>query len=297
MIDLASKLQPRVIPQGEQSPPGYLYILVRGMALWCGRVYKVGMVWGEDILINNEALQLNVSALAMTYCLVHVLSGQDLLTTLEAFPGTAAKLTKTRTQWRARRILLKAAEAHCVSHEQRFHGRLYPLYGARYGQGGTAATAADPRMTLNRMLDELDAEEDVSAKRSNFEERKRRPSLFPRSASTPKGQASTPKGPDGKPLAKMKTARRTQRFDSNFDSVAQATATLYGAHRMRRELLESEIQRQIAKEQVTLHAHVISLSNDIREIKQALNIGKEAGQSSNQLPVRPSTEQLGELEA
>ena len=46
---------------------------------------KTGRVWGADILLNNEALQLNVSALAMTYCIVNVISSHGLASVFDAF--------------------------------------------------------------------------------------------------------------------------------------------------------------------------------------------------------------------
>ena len=37
-IEIAAKLRPLVLPQGEHAPPGLMYILERGAIIWMGRV-------------------------------------------------------------------------------------------------------------------------------------------------------------------------------------------------------------------------------------------------------------------
>ena len=52
---------------GELAPTGNLYIVHRGIALYGGKVLTAGKVWGEDLILSNEALRRNWCARAMNY--------------------------------------------------------------------------------------------------------------------------------------------------------------------------------------------------------------------------------------
>ena len=53
-------------PGAATAPPGFLYILERGTVIWSAKVMSAPNVWGTDILLQNEALQLNIAAHAMS---------------------------------------------------------------------------------------------------------------------------------------------------------------------------------------------------------------------------------------
>jgi len=128
-IDLASKLRPVLIPQGEQAPPGFLYILERGTALYQARVLHTPAMWGDDILLQDEALQLNFAAQAMSYCWVWLLDPESLASVFDTFPDVAKPLDEIRRRWVLRRRLVRAAERASFAEGHTFHGRLYPLIG------------------------------------------------------------------------------------------------------------------------------------------------------------------------
>ena len=302
-IDLASKLRQRVIPQGEQSPPGFMYILQRGMALWCGRVFKSGRVWGEDILLANEAIQLNVSALAMTYCIVHVLSSQDIESIFEIFPATTERLKKIQIRWKARRIMLKAAEDRCIVSGQSFHGRLYPLYGANFGMSEKGDPSHNPARNVSFSHAHRPRSSDDGRKEKGAQEwwlqRNDTQTLdenlgYGETKSRGDGQlnvaAGSGKGFGRRPKSskdKGDTSPAHERYDSNFDTVAQATATIYGAHKMRRELVQSEKVQAMQKAQLVLHEKVVAIADDMILIKKALGIG--AGAAGSTADTRPKT--------
>lgn len=286
-IELAAMLEPKIIPQGEQSPSGFLYILQRGMALYCGKVMKTSRVWGADILLNNEALQLNVSALAMTYCIVNVISSHGLASVFDAFPMTAQKLQRVRRRWTARRVLLKAAETKAFAEGKTFHGRLYPLYGAAYGQRSFDQKDAfkvkdsfknnankewwiqeedsdDNSAYVHRILPTIAAQ--ASRARSPIQDLGREDSRSPTSSYEQRKSSSLPH----RKFRHIKAKRI--RLDPHYESVAQATATLYGAHRMRREMLRAQLEREGQMAQAKLRGQMLSLMQDVGLIKNALGI-------------------------
>ena len=57
----------QVFAPGELLPPGYLYIIHRGIALYDGRVLTAGRAWGTDVILSCEELKKNISARAMNY--------------------------------------------------------------------------------------------------------------------------------------------------------------------------------------------------------------------------------------
>jgi|LauGreDrversion4_1035100.scaffolds.fasta_scaffold03839_2 hypothetical protein len=128
-IELASKLRLLMLPQGEHVPPGYMYILNRGVALYAGKVKRATVAWGEDILLGNESLQLHVSALAMSYITLYVMDPSSLASIFASLPELSKKLDRVRLRWACRRMIVHAAELAMFGQGLTFFGRNYPLYG------------------------------------------------------------------------------------------------------------------------------------------------------------------------
>ena len=128
-IELASKLRLLMLPQGEHVPPGYLYILNRGVALYAGKSKRATVAWGEDILLGNESLQLHVSALAMSYLTLFVMDPSSLASIFASLPELSKKLDRVRFRWACRRMIVHAAELTMFAQGLTFFGRNCPVYG------------------------------------------------------------------------------------------------------------------------------------------------------------------------
>ena len=46
-----------------------------------------GQVWGEDVLLDNPPLQLDLPAIASTYLGVFIMNGKMFISALSKFPG------------------------------------------------------------------------------------------------------------------------------------------------------------------------------------------------------------------
>ena len=86
-----------------------MYIVSRGLALRGAKVYKGGMHWGEDILLNNKILQHLAPAMAMSYLAMYTLDGPTLIQTLEAHPECSARVMSLRIRWIIRRAFVELA--------------------------------------------------------------------------------------------------------------------------------------------------------------------------------------------
>ena len=53
MAELSLLLDAHVFAPGELAPPGWLYIVHRGIALFAGRVLTSGRTWGLDSIISD----------------------------------------------------------------------------------------------------------------------------------------------------------------------------------------------------------------------------------------------------
>jgi len=128
LIHLAAKLKPMVFAPLELCPSGFLYVLQKGMVIYAGKVLHQGRVWGEDVLLDNEELQLNFPALAASYALVFVLDGPALNTAIREFPRSAVMMDRVRRRWALRRAVVRLAERQCHDAGGNFRGRDSPIY-------------------------------------------------------------------------------------------------------------------------------------------------------------------------
>lgn len=131
-IELATQVNALVFPPFEQCPPGFMYVLLRGTAICHGKVYGRGRIWGDDIILHDAGLRLQVSACAVTYLWVYTIDGDALLRVLQAFPHAIAHLDHLRNMWTLRRAMVRFAEliSFRVQHKY-FFDRIHPLYALR----------------------------------------------------------------------------------------------------------------------------------------------------------------------
>lgn len=128
-----------------------MYIANRGTALWAGRPRYAGSAWGDDVLLDNRGLQLDFSALAVTYLWVFVIDGRSLLATVAKFPESSARLTRIARKWTIRRAIVRAAERQCFANGVHFRGRLYAIYAKEVAQKLTERRLAQQSLQrLNR---------------------------------------------------------------------------------------------------------------------------------------------------
>ena len=131
IIDLAMCLKALVFPPREMTPPGFLYILDRGSAFWGGKMQRAGAVWGEDIVLQNEQLQLSLPALCATYVCVYTIGAEALLDSINKYPEFKERFRLVRLKWTVRRAIVRAAEFHMHRQGLQFRGRLRPIYAKK----------------------------------------------------------------------------------------------------------------------------------------------------------------------
>ena len=111
LIDLSSRLRALVLPPNDMAPAGIMYLVGKGIGLWAGKVKNTGGVWGEDILLDSDGLQLTFTAVAITYMWTYTLTAQDLHAAIaRAGPATQAALHRCRVRWLMRRGFIQYAD-------------------------------------------------------------------------------------------------------------------------------------------------------------------------------------------
>lgn len=110
LVQLSLKLTAQVFAPGEVAPRGRMYIVHRGVALYGGKVYGGGRVWGEDVILTSEHLQKEFSARAMIFLSVFSLSRDDLEDVCSLFPVEWLRIRRAAIQLATRRAFV--AEAH-----------------------------------------------------------------------------------------------------------------------------------------------------------------------------------------
>ena len=48
---MRGQLKPMLFAPGDLAPPGYLYLIQRGIVLYRGRLISSGRIWGEDMIL------------------------------------------------------------------------------------------------------------------------------------------------------------------------------------------------------------------------------------------------------
>jgi len=109
VVQVALQLEAMVFAIGETAPPGYLYIIHRGLALYGGRVLTAGSVWGEDMILTSEHLVRKYCARAMTFLEVYTISRDQLLDAAECHPVTRSYIQRCALRLATRREFIRIA--------------------------------------------------------------------------------------------------------------------------------------------------------------------------------------------
>jgi len=89
---------------------------------------REGGVWGDDVILESDELQLDFPALACSYLLVFTIDGGTIMHTVREFPEACAVLNKVKKRWRLTRALVREAERRSHARGLQFRGRIRPLY-------------------------------------------------------------------------------------------------------------------------------------------------------------------------
>ena len=98
ICQIALNLELMLFVPAEIAPPGFLYIVQHGMAIYGDMVLRRGMVWGQDILVGKEAN----SARMLTYVQVLRMERALLIEIAQRFPRAYRKM-----RWTALRLAIK----------------------------------------------------------------------------------------------------------------------------------------------------------------------------------------------
>jgi len=95
-----------VYTQEERLPLGQLYILGRGIVVRNWRIFSMGRVWGEDIILDRKEFVDHAQAVALSYVETHTLRRHDLDVVLAEFPVQNAIVRKAVRKVSFQRCLL-----------------------------------------------------------------------------------------------------------------------------------------------------------------------------------------------
>ena len=59
LIEIAFSLSALVFPPLEMCPSGFMYIIQRGSAFYGGHMQREGSVWGDDVFLQDDELELS----------------------------------------------------------------------------------------------------------------------------------------------------------------------------------------------------------------------------------------------
>ena len=115
LVRLAMLMTSRTFTTGEVAVKGYLYVVMRGIVLFGGRVLTAGMWWGDDVLLYDESYFSPHSACAMSYVSALRISKQDLTSVISKFPAAQSKVSTLSVSLNFEMIiaLLCSALRHC----------------------------------------------------------------------------------------------------------------------------------------------------------------------------------------
>eukprot|EP00966_Prymnesium_polylepis_P141502 3267825-Prymnesium_polylepis.1 len=94
LVNLALAVEPLVFAPGELIPPGFMYVVRRGKALYDGKVLRTGFLWGEDMIMQSAHLRRSYHSSALSYLEVFSLAREKLLEVASGFPLTSKHLRK-----------------------------------------------------------------------------------------------------------------------------------------------------------------------------------------------------------
>ena len=109
LVALAFHVNAKVFPPQEICPHGVLYIIHKGVAIYCGRIITAGDSWGDDLLMKNDMMLSNGHGIAVSYLWVYTLQGKVIKECLAMFPRSKKLVNMTNMRWMMARMLVKAA--------------------------------------------------------------------------------------------------------------------------------------------------------------------------------------------
>ena len=132
VVDLAMRLKRKVFPPPELFPPGFMYIAEHGCAYRGGRMLRKGSVWGEDIVLQNSGLHLELPAISVRYSSVFVIDATELLETIDKYAEFKERFRIVRIKWMIRRAFVREAEIRVfTSGRGVFRNRFRPIYAKK----------------------------------------------------------------------------------------------------------------------------------------------------------------------
>lgn len=155
MVKLALHLRPCVFAPGELCPSGVLYILLRGLGLFEGRLLGTGKVWGEDIILMSEHLRSAHNAVALTYIDVLTISKHEIDSISADFPETAKAIRWATIRLATRRAFVQ--QARLIKLERTSaklaRGASKPLFNRSERSGKDLLQSTSPR--FDKMLSQI----------------------------------------------------------------------------------------------------------------------------------------------
>ncbi|KAL1525371.1 hypothetical protein AB1Y20_020231 [Prymnesium parvum] len=106
LVSISLQLRPMLFAPGDLCPPGYLYLVQRGIVLYRGRLLSTGRSWGEDMVLSVAHLRKMYVARAMTYLEVHYITRLQLLDLAEEFPQVFKRIRWSAIWWALKRELI-----------------------------------------------------------------------------------------------------------------------------------------------------------------------------------------------
>ena len=109
-VRLAMEMQPRVMSPGEVAPNRHMHSLTRGTMIYGGRILSRGAVWGDDVLLNDPRNFLPYTARAITFADCSSLPREALMSIVQAYPRSHARLRKRAAFLALRRWVISTAK-------------------------------------------------------------------------------------------------------------------------------------------------------------------------------------------
>lgn len=109
MVQLSLHLRPLVFAPGEVAPPGQLYIVTSGLALFGARVYGRGRIFGDDVILSSPWLKKDYCGRAMNYLDVLNITREELEEVSAAFPSVANQIRRCQVRLATRRQFVQEA--------------------------------------------------------------------------------------------------------------------------------------------------------------------------------------------
>ena len=108
-VRLAMAMDAHVLAPGEVAAKQHLYVMSRGLVLYGGKVLSSGKVWGEDVVLLNQAHALPYMARAMTYVDLSCMHRERMISILVNFPRSYKVMPRCAISLALRRYLIRFA--------------------------------------------------------------------------------------------------------------------------------------------------------------------------------------------